>query len=231
MAPSTAAPVTSAWGDAARWDAEYEHAAIPSSWRAAPARAITALLPHARLTGASRVLDLGCGTGRNAVHLASRAAWVRAVDCSAVAVAGARERVARHGLTNVTIEQATFGVDDLPDGRYDLILDAYVSCHLLDGDERHAFLDRAMRLLAPGGCLLTIGLGVGDSYYARWRLGSSLVAVDPCNGVAKLLQPGDVATDDARALGNVRASVTLDVPDTVAGATEQRQIHATLLER
>lgn len=231
MATSTTVPIASAWADPDRWDAEYRDAAIPSSWRSRPARALTALLPFVALDRTSTVLDLGCGTGRNAAHLAAIAGAVHAVDCSAVAIAGARERLDDQGLKNVSLDRDTLGIDSVPTGSYDLILDSYVSCHLLDPDQRHEHLDQAMRQLAPGGCLLTIGLGSGDSYYERWRIGESGVTVDPCNGVAKLLQPEDIAARDGDALGTVRAQVTLAVPDTVSGRCERRQIHATLLER
>lgn len=227
----TGVPLASAWADSDRWDAEYRAGVIPSSWRSKPARALTALLQFVALDGDSTVLDLGCGTGRNAAHLAAIAGSVHAVDCSAVAISGAKERLDCQGLRNVSFDRGTFDVDRVPTGNYNLILDSYVSCHLLDADQRYEYLDQAMHQLAPGGCLLTIGLGGRDSYYERWRVGGSSVAVDPYNGVAKLLQPEDIAARDGSALGTVRAQVTLAVPDTVRGRDELRQIHATLLSR
>jgi 2-polyprenyl-3-methyl-5-hydroxy-6-metoxy-1,4-benzoquinol methylase len=53
-----------------------------------------------------RVLDLGCGPGRNAIYLASLGFDVDAIDLSATAIAWARERAEEAGV-KVTSAAAT----------------------------------------------------------------------------------------------------------------------------
>ncbi|MDI2031121.1 class I SAM-dependent methyltransferase [Saccharopolyspora sp. TS4A08] len=93
-----------------------------------------------------RALDLGCGPGRNAMHLAATGFDVDAVDLSATAIAWARERAPeirfRHGDA-FTLDLA---------GPYDLIYDS--GCfHHLPPHRRISYLDLVDRLLAPGGHL------------------------------------------------------------------------------
>jgi SAM-dependent methyltransferase len=100
-----------------------------------------------------RALDLGCGPGRNALHLASLGFEVDAVDLSPTAVAWAEERAGETGetvrfhcgdafaLTRPGAEAA---------GPYDLIHDS--GCfHHLPPHRRVSYLALLDRALAPGG--------------------------------------------------------------------------------
>ena len=62
-----------------------------------PQRALVALAEGGLITG--RVLDVGCGTGENALYLASRGLEVVGVDASRVAVEMARAKADQRGLT------------------------------------------------------------------------------------------------------------------------------------
>jgi release factor glutamine methyltransferase len=67
-----------------------------------------------------RVLDLGCGSGVNAVFVAPHVREVLAVDISGAAVRNTEENLRRHGLANVTVRQSDmFGAVT---GKFDLIL-------------------------------------------------------------------------------------------------------------
>jgi SAM-dependent methyltransferase len=96
-----------------------------------------------------RVLELGCGNGRNAVYLASQGCQVDAVDFSARAVDWARERAESAGATvrfqHRSIFDATF-----PAGSYDLVYDC--GCfHHLPPHRRKDYVDLVGRALRPGG--------------------------------------------------------------------------------
>jgi SAM-dependent methyltransferase len=93
-----------------------------------------------------RILDAGCGTGRNAVELA-RLGEVTAIDLSAHALrlCGARglERLARASVASMPFADETF----------DLVTAFDVLCHAAVRDER-ATLREFWRVLRPGGRLL-----------------------------------------------------------------------------
>jgi len=96
-----------------------------------------------------RALDLGCGPGRNAIHLASRGCEVDAVDLSPTAVAWGEER-AREAGAQVRFHCADIFSADLPPGRYDLVYDS--GClHHLPPHRRVSYRGLLDRVLAPGG--------------------------------------------------------------------------------
>jgi len=66
-------------------------------------------------------LDLGCGTGRDAVELASRGWQVTAIDHLPDALEKGRQLASRYGLS-VAFQRRNVGVDNLPDEAYDLVM-------------------------------------------------------------------------------------------------------------
>lgn len=95
-----------------------------------------------------RALDLGCGPGRNAVHLAAAGFTVDAVDLSATAIAWGTER-AREAGVDVAFRRADAFATEL-DGPYDLVYDS--GClHHLPPHRRISYLALLDRHLAPGG--------------------------------------------------------------------------------
>src|ERR1700759_2201186 len=76
-----------------------------------------------------RVLDLGCGPGRNAIWLARQGADVTGVDFSAGALDWARERASAAGVTLDLRNESIFDAD-LGDAGYDLVYDSGCFHHL-----------------------------------------------------------------------------------------------------
>ncbi|MFD0354015.1 class I SAM-dependent methyltransferase [Streptomyces sp. NPDC127110] len=99
-----------------------------------------------------RALDLGCGPGRNALHLASLGFEVDAVDLSPTAVAWAEERARETGATGVRFHRGDafrLTTTELT-GPYDLVYDS--GCfHHLPPHRRVSYLALLDRVLAPGG--------------------------------------------------------------------------------
>jgi SAM-dependent methyltransferase len=94
-------------------------------WFRGRRRVIWALLGHADLPPAPRLLDAGCGTGRNLVEFGVLGS-ASGVDPSADAVAYCAERGLEH------VRQA--GLESLPfdDGQFDLLLACDVIEHVVD---------------------------------------------------------------------------------------------------
>ena len=129
-------------------DRDYElqtHQAEDRHWwyrgrRTVIARVVEALGSPAH----ARILDAGCGSGRNMVELA-RYGEVTGVELSEASVALARERHAG--------EVVAGSVLDMPfaDGTFDLAVSLDVIEHL---DDDHAALRELRRVVRPGGALL-----------------------------------------------------------------------------
>jgi SAM-dependent methyltransferase len=128
---------------------------------------------------AGRVLELGCGPGRNAIYLASLGCRVDAVDFSAQAIEWARERAKRAGapvdFQCRPIFHATF-----TEGSYDLVYDS--GCfHHLPPHRRKDYAELVHRALKPGGSYGLVcfrpegGSGYTDrQVYERASLGGGL---------------------------------------------------------
>ncbi|MER7502159.1 class I SAM-dependent methyltransferase [Nonomuraea pusilla] len=111
-----------------------------------------------------RVLDLGCGPGRNAVYLASRGFEVDAVDLAPAAVAWGEQRAAEAGVEVRFVVGDAFTAE-LP-GPYDLVYDS--GClHHLPPHRRVTYRALLDRVLAPGGHL-------GLTCFAAGEMGSEL---------------------------------------------------------
>jgi ubiquinone/menaquinone biosynthesis C-methylase UbiE len=87
---------------------------------------------------AGAVLDAGCGTGENALHVASLGFQVLGVDVAETAVATAREKAQTRGL------EAQFVVADaLQLSRLGRVFETVLDCglfHTFDGDERRGYV-------------------------------------------------------------------------------------------
>jgi SAM-dependent methyltransferase len=116
----------------------------------ATARYDTALLDAAGITGGSRVLDVGCGTGSITRAAARRAAPgpVLGVDLSTAMIDVARTRAA--GLGNAAFLRADAQVHPFPDAAFDVVVSRTGASFF--GDPAAAFANLA-RATAPGGRL------------------------------------------------------------------------------
>jgi len=100
-----------------------------------------------------RVLELGCGHGRNALYLAGQGCQVDAVDFSQKAIAWARDRAGAAGLT---VNFMCCSVFDLPgpERPYDFVYDCG-GFHHLPPHRRESYVQLVTNSLVPGG---TFGL-------------------------------------------------------------------------
>lgn len=114
-----------------------------------PQPEVVRLFDEGRIAGPA--LDLGCGTGENALFLASRGLAVTGLDGSPTAIAAARARAAERGL------DATFEVADaLELGRLGLAVRTVIDCglfHTFSDPERVRYVQSLLAVLAPGGAL------------------------------------------------------------------------------
>ncbi len=108
----------------------------------------------AELAGLSprRVLDLGCGQGRNSVWLALQGHAVTGLDQSEIGIRQARELAEQAGTT--VDFQVCDAIDDYqPEPTYDLVVLSYLQ---LPPDMRLAAHAKAVASLAPGGEIFLI---------------------------------------------------------------------------
>jgi 2-polyprenyl-3-methyl-5-hydroxy-6-metoxy-1,4-benzoquinol methylase len=103
-------------------------------------------------TSVGKALDLGCGTGTNALALA-RIGWVvTGVDFSSRAITLARQKALEAGL-KIDFYTADVAELDFLKEPYDYVLD--IGClFTLSHEKRLKYANHLERLLKPGGCFM-----------------------------------------------------------------------------
>ena len=129
------------------WNERYEAAA--ELYGAQPNQFVAAELAD---LDPRRVLDLGCGQGRNAVWLASRGHQVTGIDLSDVGIDQARRLAARSGV-DVDFRREDVVANWEPTEQYDLVVLSYMQ---LPDEARRNLHSKAVAALAPGGELFLI---------------------------------------------------------------------------
>ena len=126
-----------------------------------------------------RVLDLGCGHGRNAIWLARQGCEVTAVDYAPAAMDWAREAAAAAGVAVQWHCRSVFELD-LEPGACDLVYDSGCFHHLAP-HRRAGYVRRVVAALKPGGWFGLVcfrpegGSGLDDDEAeARGSLGGGL---------------------------------------------------------
>jgi ubiquinone/menaquinone biosynthesis C-methylase UbiE len=133
------------------WDASYHDG--PAPWDVGePQPAIVRVAADGGFAGA--VLDAGCGTGDNALHVASLGLSVVGVDVAETALAIAREKADERGLE---VEFAAVDALELErlGRRFDTVLDCGLF-HTFDADERPGYVANLASVTEPDGTLYVL---------------------------------------------------------------------------
>jgi SAM-dependent methyltransferase len=133
--------------------APWERRDVADSWRP--------LLDGPQAPAPGRALDVGCGSGRDAVYLAKRGWQVTAVDSVEKALASARRRAAEQGVEVQLLraDVAELGRLGLQPG-YDLMYD-FGCIHGLSDAGRKGAAAGLTQLAAPGAMLLITAFRAG----------------------------------------------------------------------
>jgi SAM-dependent methyltransferase len=133
------------------WDASYLDG--PAPWDIGePQPAILRLASEGAFAGA--VLDAGCGTGENALHVASLGLHVLGVDVAETALSIAREKAAGRGIDAEFVVADAFHLHRL--GRvFETVLDCGLF-HTFDGDERRDYVASLASVTGRGGHLYVL---------------------------------------------------------------------------
>jgi ubiquinone/menaquinone biosynthesis C-methylase UbiE len=128
------------------------------------ANSLSALLhDDVRYARGRRVLEVGCGTGAQTIHLAANSpeADIVSVDVSPASLEQARHKVEAAGYRNVTFQRAD--LFDLPfaDASFDDLFVCFVLEHLAEPERALAAVRRVLR---PGGSITVIEGDHGSWY-------------------------------------------------------------------
>lgn len=152
------------------WEQEYAKPGLPSSQRAKPSNASPFVLHALRARGvpaSARLLDIGCGSGRNAAYFANAGFEVHGIDFAAAA-----KRKFEDSVSRLTVERRPRFVL----GRIDRILPFDTACfdaaicfttleNLTDDAHIENFKRELARVLKPDGLFAVYFLTPDDEFY------------------------------------------------------------------
>ena len=175
------------------WDASYRDG--PAPWDIGrPQTAIVRVASQGGFVGA--VLDAGCGTGENALHVASLGLPVRGVDVAETALAIARKKAVERRLAVEFVAGDAFELEHL--GRtFQTVLDCGLF-HSFDGDERPRYLASLASVTEHDATLYVLcfsddGPGTGPHPVSQEELRA---AFNPGNGWKVIaIQPDRIQTN------------------------------------
>ncbi|MED3574858.1 class I SAM-dependent methyltransferase [Cytobacillus praedii] len=96
-----------------------------------------------------KVLELGCGPGRNAIYLANKGCSVDAVDLSIESIKWAKERALESKVKVNFIHSNIFELD-IEEGAYDLVYDSGCFHHIAP-HRRMSYINLVKKALKPNG--------------------------------------------------------------------------------
>jgi SAM-dependent methyltransferase len=135
------------------WDASYLRG--PAPWDIGrPQLAIVRLAGEGAFAGA--ILDAGCGTGENALHIASLGARVLGIDVAETAVTIAREKAAARGIAAEFVVADALSLDR---GRSRRAFETVLDCglfHAFDSDERRGYAASLASVTRRGGIVYVL---------------------------------------------------------------------------
>lgn len=146
---------------------ERAYEGLPSWEIGRPQGAVIRLAQRGLIAG--RVLDVGCGTGRNSLHLAALGHSVLGIDIAAVAIERATASAAEQGIQAEFLALDAFRLPAL--GReYDTVIDIGLF-HTLQPADRVAYAASLRSVMAPGGrCFLVCWNERNDFGYGPERV-------------------------------------------------------------
>lgn len=133
------------------WDASYHDG--PAPWDIGrPQPAILCLASKGGLTGT--VLDAGCGSGENALHIASLGLSVLGIDVAETALARAREKARERGIDAEFATADAFHLEHLR-RRFQTVLDCGLF-HTFNADERSTYVASLAAVAEQNGTLYVL---------------------------------------------------------------------------
>jgi SAM-dependent methyltransferase len=162
-----------------------------------------------------RVIEIGCGTGTNAVFLAERGFQVTAFDVSPLAIEQAERRAAGGG---VTVEFFTANILDLPNLKvtFPFVFDRGVY-HVVREVDVGEFVETVVKLTSPGGFYLALAGNANEK--------------DPAEGGPPRVSAQDICRDFEAAFQLVQLREFRFDPSTIDGKIDRPLAWSILMRR
>jgi methyl halide transferase len=141
------------------WDAQYRQG-TPSWDLGTPHGELVRVLKEYQFPKGGSLLELGCGTGSDAIHLAQRRFEVTAIDCSPIALERARLRAEYHDALLRFVLDDAFEFTQTS-GQFDIVYDCGFY-HYLRMTKLEPYLDMLWHITRPGSWFFCLAGRTGE---------------------------------------------------------------------
>ena len=217
----------------ALWENEYRRNEVPTSTKKGPSKSMEYLagLLEARNALNGRVIDLGCGTGRNTFYLASFGFEAHGIDiaqntvdgCILAASAFPEEKRPSFSCSSVS-EKLPF-----PDSYFSLAVCATTIDNFVEPEEFESFASECARTLETDGLLFLYFLTPQDGFYGP--LLRDGVADEPATGMRLKMYELKEVTALLDGKFKLEADKVFSFDDIRAGIPYRRNIQAALFKK
>lgn len=220
------------------WDEEYSRGGIPSSVREEASGSVVDFINFAASGGVTNgpAIDVGCGSGRNAIYLAEQGFDVVALDYARSQIEHLERLVKRLGLAEKVHPHLGDVREQWPvaDGSIVCGIDAFCFKHQISPSDVQGYVQAASRAFRPGGLTMISFAGREDGYYSQFPLsdevGVGQVICDPVNNIfSKLYDPEEVISLFKEF--DVQQSLVKRKTNEMHGHSYQRETHILYLRR
>lgn len=147
------------------YDNLYKAKLVKTAGIVGPDDFIIELVPVLKERGGKRILDVGCGAGRNALFLANEGFYVVGLDISLTALKLALEKADKANLKNCVFVRHDFLKLPFPDSQFDAVISCYSIENLPLSKTRKA-LNEVKRVMTNKGLVLVTLHSI-----KHWRFG------------------------------------------------------------
>lgn len=170
------------------WEARYADALVYGTEPTSVARRLVAVF---RAHGVQRIVEAGCGSGRDALLYAREGFEVTGTEISGNALRWVRERAQAEGL-RITLLRDDLAETRLPPGSFDAAVAIHV-IHLQLAPVRQTMVNQIWRLTRDGGLIAMANYSTREAGYATWDpYAEPNTRVDPKGKVVHFFDEADL---------------------------------------
>lgn len=175
------------------WKNEYQRQGIPSSYRETPTKAVIEFVSFLRSHGkeVGYAIDLGCGRGRNAIHLAECGYQVVCLDLVEKNVLEINEKAEQRKLPIKAYCQDITSPWPVKNAQFDFAIDIFCYKHIVDKTAQQNYRKQLREALKTNGHYLLNLASDDDGFYGPLLKTSPdplrKLVIDPFSQIASLL--------------------------------------------
>ncbi len=178
-----------------KWEYEYANHGIPSSIRTTPSHSLLKFLDFIKGScHGKKLLDIGCGKGRNAFYAAKQGLQVTAIDFIEHNIAHIKNNSEPYATSIDALCMDITRPWQFDDNYFDYAYDAFCFKHIIELNNRKSYIAELARVLKSEQYFSISLADVSDGYYGQFitqGCSEQNLIIDPQNQIPSILYSYD----------------------------------------